>query len=156
MAADANGIQNLLHLVHPFSGPEVPAVIMAVAFPAADHIDAVGAFFEGAQDVQAIDFSGTGDPDYFDGCGVRHAHRTCQVRSRVPSEVAAKCDDDRIEFLIHKTPSSKASTLHSIWSSSYQLSSMAFAGHSAAQIPQPWQSASSISLTPSRLTFGTP
>ena len=36
-----------------------------------------------------------------------------------------------------------------------ELNSMAFAGHSAAHMPHPWQRASSISLTPSSLINGT-
>jgi hypothetical protein len=54
-----------------------------------------------------------------------------------------------------RTPSSSASSLHRICSSSYQFSSMALAGHSEAQIPHPWHRAGSISETPSRLIRGT-
>jgi hypothetical protein len=114
LAADADGVENLHDLLDPFPGPEIPAVEMAIAFPAANDVHAVGPFLKGPQNVEAVDFSGTGDPDNFDGRGVRHSHRTCQVRSGVPSEIAAKGDDDRLKVGLHKTPSSKDSTLHSI------------------------------------------
>ena len=58
-------------------------------------------------------------------------------------------------FRLQITPSRRASTLQSSCSSSYQLSSMALAGHSAAQMPHPWHSASSMWLTPSSLIRGT-
>jgi len=35
---------------------------------------------------------------------VLQSHGTCQVRSRIPSETAAKRDDDRFEIFCHHTP----------------------------------------------------
>jgi hypothetical protein len=51
--------------------------------------------------------------------------------------MATKSNDDGLEIRFHKTPLSKASTLLSNCSSSYQFNSMALAGHSAAHTPQP-------------------
>jgi hypothetical protein len=58
-----------------------------------------------------IHFPGTRNPDNFNACRITQPHRTCQVRSGISSEIAAKRDDNRLKILTHNTPSSKASTL---------------------------------------------
>ena len=154
-AVDADGVEDLRHLFRPFAGPEIPGFKMTAAFHASDDAHAVCSFFKGPQHMNHIDFSGAGHPDDFDAGGVAKSHRTCQVRGGIPSVVAAERENNGLKFQTHSTPSSKASTLLISCSSSYQLRSMAFAGHSAAQAPQPWHRASSIKLNPSSLIFGT-
>ena len=153
---DPHGLEDFLGLFHPFSGPKVSPNEMAFAFFAPDHVDPVRALFKSTQNMVQIDLARAGHPHDLDVGRIIQPHGTCQVRGGVPSVVAGKCDDDGLERVAHSTPFSKASTLHVIWSSSYQLSSMALAGHSAAQTPHPWQVAGSISLTPSSLIRGTP
>ena len=84
---------------------------LALPFHAAYHIDAVGALFKGAKQVDHVHLPGAGHNDDSDVRRVLEPHGTCQVRGRVPSELAAEGDDDRIEILHQMTPSSKASTL---------------------------------------------
>jgi hypothetical protein len=156
MAADSDGVQCFPDLFHPGLGPEIAPFVMAIPFPASHQINPVRPLFKGSHDMEPIDFAGAGNPNNLYARRITQAHRTCQVRSRVPSEITAESDNDRFKLLAHKTPSNNVSILHKSWSSSYQFNSMALAGHSAAQMPQPWHKASSISLNPSALILGTP
>ncbi len=155
LSANTDSVEYFLSLLHPFSGPEVAGFKMTVTFNASDNAYTVGAFFKCPQEMNDINFAGTGHPNNFDTCWIGQSHGTCQVRSRITSVTAAKRENNRIKILTHITPSSKASTLHNNCSSSYQFNSIAFAGHSATHAPQPWHNASSISLTPSLLITGT-
>ncbi len=49
-----------------------------------------------------IDLPGAGHTNNLDARRVFQSHGTCQVRCAVPSGIAAKCDDDRIEILAHR------------------------------------------------------
>jgi hypothetical protein len=51
-----------------------------------------------------IDLPGAGHANNLDARRVFQSHGTCQVRCAVPSGIAAKCDDDRIEILAHRAP----------------------------------------------------
>ena len=57
-----------------------------------------------------IDLARAGHPDDPHVRGVAQAHRTCQVRGGVPSGVAAKGQNDRLEAFHHITPSKITST----------------------------------------------
>jgi hypothetical protein len=74
---------------------------MALSFEASNDGHAIGAFFKGPHDMNHIDFTGAGHPnDPYIG-RVLQSHRTCQVRRRVTSEIAAKGNDDRFKILAH-------------------------------------------------------
>jgi hypothetical protein len=51
--------------------------------------------------VNNIDFSGTGNANDFNIRWVLQSHRTCQVRSRVASEIAAKCQNNGLKVVAH-------------------------------------------------------
>jgi len=51
--------------------------------------------------VNDIDFSAAGNANDFNIRRVLQSHRTCQVRGRVTSEIAAKCQDNRIKVVTH-------------------------------------------------------
>ncbi len=92
-------------LLDPFFGPEVAGIEVAVTLHASDRVYAVSAFFERPEDMNDIHFSGARHSDDFYIRRIRQPHRTCQVRSRVPSEIAAERDDDRFKFLAHNVSS---------------------------------------------------
>jgi hypothetical protein len=94
----------MLRLFHPFSGPEVTAVVMAISFHTSHRIYAVRSFFKGVEDVKDIQFPGAGKENDFNIRRILQSHGTCQVRCRIPSETAAKRDDDRFEIFCHHTP----------------------------------------------------
>jgi hypothetical protein len=112
MATDTNGVQGFLYLFHPGLGPEIALFVMTVSFPASHQINPVGPLLKGSHEMQGIDFSGAGDTNNLDARRVTQAHRTCQVRSGIPSVIATKSDNDRFKILAHKAPSNKVSILH--------------------------------------------
>jgi hypothetical protein len=59
---DSDAIQQVLGLLDPFLGPEVPTLEMAVAFTATHHINSVGAPLETSEDMQHIHLAGAGHP----------------------------------------------------------------------------------------------
>lgn len=48
-----------------------------------------------------VQLSGARHPDNFNARGIRQSHGTCQVRRRIPSEIAAERDDDRFKLFTH-------------------------------------------------------
>jgi hypothetical protein len=50
---------------HPFTGPEVAVVKVAVAFQTPDQIDAVRALFKGSQNIKHIDLAGARNENDF-------------------------------------------------------------------------------------------
>ncbi len=136
-AADTRWHPEFFEFAPPGLGPEIAPFVMAVPFPASHHIDPIGAFFKGPQDMERIHFAGTGNTNNLDARRVPQAHRTCQVRGRVPSEIAAKGDDDRFKCLTHRTRLQQGVDLAQELIVLVPVSSMALAGHSAAQMPQP-------------------
>jgi hypothetical protein len=74
---------------------------MALAFQTADDTRTVRAFFKRPQQVDDIDLAGAWNANDFNVRRVLQSHRTCQVRCRVTSEIAAKGDNDRLEIFAH-------------------------------------------------------
>jgi hypothetical protein len=77
---------------------------MALAFKASNHSHAVGALFKSSHNMDHVDLTGAGNPHDPDICRVLQSHRTCQVRSRVTSEIAAKGKNDRFKIFAHGFP----------------------------------------------------
>ena len=48
-----------------------------------------------------VNFPGAGNTHNSDVCWVLQSHRTCQIRGRIPSEITAKCNNDRFKILSH-------------------------------------------------------
>jgi hypothetical protein len=48
-----------------------------------------------------VNLPGARDTNNSDVCRILQSHRTCQVRRRIPSEITAKCNNDRFEILRH-------------------------------------------------------
>jgi hypothetical protein len=99
--ADPDGIQDLTGLRHPSFGHQVAGIKMAFALQAPDHTGAIRAFFHGPQDMDDIDFAGTRNSNDFYVRRIIQSHRTCQVRGGVPSEIAAKCNYNRLKIFAH-------------------------------------------------------
>ncbi len=118
VAFDADLFQKIMDMVDTFPAPEISLVIVAVAFKAADAKDTVGAFLKTSEQVHHIHFAGTWDTEYFYICRVCQSHRTCQVRSGIPSVVTTKCHNSRCKFSHYIPPISRASISQVIWSSS--------------------------------------
>jgi hypothetical protein len=95
---DAYGFQDPLGLLNPFAGAEISIVETALAFQTPDHVNAIRAFLKGMEHVNDIHFSGAGHADNPNVSWILETHGTCQVRSGVSSEVAAKRDDDRLKI----------------------------------------------------------
>jgi hypothetical protein len=74
---------------------------MAFSFETADDGNAVGTFFKSPHDMNHIDFSGAGHPNDPQIGRVLQSHRTCQVRGRVASEIAAKGNDNGVKIFAH-------------------------------------------------------
>jgi hypothetical protein len=74
---------------------------MTFAFQAPDHTGAVRTLFHGPQDVNDIDLAGARNANDFYVRRIIQAHRTCQVRGGVTSEIAAKCNDNRLKIFAH-------------------------------------------------------
>jgi hypothetical protein len=77
---------------------------VTISFHATDSIHAIRSLFEGMEDMKDIYLPRARNENDFYIRWVLQAHGTCQVRSRVPSETAAKCDNNRLEILLHNTP----------------------------------------------------
>ena len=71
---------------------------MALAFQASDNTSTIGPFFKRSQNVDHIYLAAAGYANDFDVRRVLQSHRTCQVRCCVTSEIAAKCNNDRIKI----------------------------------------------------------
>ena len=115
---DADFLQKIMDMVNSFPTPEISLVVMAVALKTADTKNTVGTLLKTSEQVHHIHFAGAGNADYFYIRWVRQPHRTCQVRSRVPSVVATKCHNSRCEVSHYIPPASRVSIAHVIWSSS--------------------------------------
>lgn len=111
LSPDPDGFKNLFGLFDSFSGPNIPSVVMTFTFEAAGNIDPISSLLKCPEYMNKIHLAGTGDEYDPDVARVRKSHRTCQVRSRVPSILATKCDDYGLKLFHQRTPSSKASTL---------------------------------------------
>ena len=74
---------------------------MALTFQAPDNSHAIGTFFKGSHDMNHVDLSGAWNPYDLDIGRILQSHRTCQVRRRVPSEIAAKRNNNRIKIFAH-------------------------------------------------------
>ncbi len=74
---------------------------MTFTFQASNDGHAVSTFFKCPHDMNHIHFSGAWNPYDLDVCRILQSHRTCQVRSRVPSEITAKCDNNRFKIFSH-------------------------------------------------------
>jgi hypothetical protein len=74
---------------------------MALALQTSDNAGTVCAFFKGTQNMDDIDLTGAWNANDFDVRRVLQSHRTCQVRCRVASEIAAKCNNDRLKIFAH-------------------------------------------------------
>jgi hypothetical protein len=105
--ANTDGIQNILGLLDPSFGHQVAGVKMTLAFQTSDDTGTVGAFFQGTQNVNHVDLSGAWDANDFNIRRILQSHRTCQVRGCVASEIAAKCNDDRLKIFAHSFPFSE-------------------------------------------------
>jgi hypothetical protein len=90
-------------MFYPVTRPDVPVRIMAISFHASDHIDAVRSLFKCMEDMKHIYLTGAWNDNNFNIRWVLQSHGTCQVRSRISSETAAKRDNDRLEVFIHDT-----------------------------------------------------
>jgi hypothetical protein len=104
LAADTDGIQDLLGLFDPPTGHQIAGVIMALAFQTPDNAGTVCAFFNGPQHMNHINLAGAWNANDFDVRRVLQSHRTCQVRCRVASEIAAKRNNDRLKIFAHSFP----------------------------------------------------
>jgi len=62
----------------------------------------IGAQLKGFQNETGVHPTGTHHPYDPDIRGILHSAHTCQIRSRVSTPVARKCDDSWIEFICHK------------------------------------------------------
>ena len=98
-AADPDSVEQLLRLLHPLLGAEVSVLVVAVALPASHHVDAVRPFSKQPQRCSTSTLPVQGTRMICTELRVIQSHRTCQVRGRVPSEVAAERHDDRFKTL---------------------------------------------------------
>lgn len=118
IAFDADFLEEIMDVVDPFPALEIALIIMTVALEAADAINPVGAFLKTPEHIGYINFAGTWNPEYFNISGVRQSHRTCQVRSRVPSIVATERYNIRFEISHYIPSASRVSISQVIWLSS--------------------------------------
>jgi hypothetical protein len=80
---------------------------MTLTFQASNDGHAVSTFFKRPHDMNHIHFSGAWNPYDLDVYRILQSHRTCQVRRRVPSEIAAKCNNNRFKIFTHGIPLKK-------------------------------------------------
>ncbi len=142
---DADLLEQLLDVGHPPGGLGIAALEVAVPFQAAGDIDAVRPASDGLHQMDGVHLAAAGHADDLDVGRVGEPHAAGHVRRRVGTVVAAEGHDDGFEVLHQFNLSRSPFNWAVITSSSKRMSSMAFAGHSAAQVPQPWQRAASIS-----------
>jgi hypothetical protein len=104
LSADADRVQNFLGLLNSSTGHQIAGVIMTFTFQASDDACPVGTLFECAHDMDDVNFPGAGNTNNSNVCRILQSHRTCQVRRRIPSEITAKCDNDRFKIFVHGFP----------------------------------------------------
>ncbi len=75
-ALQSDLFQQFLRIFHSPAGVEITFQVMTFAFQSTRHQHAVGAVLESAQDVQHVQFAGTGQLDNFDSGRVLQSHRS--------------------------------------------------------------------------------
>jgi hypothetical protein len=110
-SADADSVQKLPGLLNTFFGPEIAALVVTVSLATAHDVNPVGAALKAPQNMLHVHLAGARHPDDPHRAGVAESHRTCQVRSGVSSEIAAKGNDHWIKLGTHFTSSSALMTV---------------------------------------------
>jgi hypothetical protein len=80
---------------------------MTLSLQTTDDAGTVRAFFERTQYVNHINFAGAWNANNSNVRRILQSHRTCQVRGRVASKIAAKRNNDRLKIFAHSFPSKK-------------------------------------------------
>ena len=88
---------------------------MTFTFQTSDDTGTVGTLFECAQDMNDVDLSGARNAHNPDVCRILQSHRTCQVRRCIPSEITAKCNNDRFKIFAHGFPLLKISEIRTFF-----------------------------------------
>jgi hypothetical protein len=78
---------------------------MTITFQTASDKNPIGALFQSFQQVNGGHSAGTGHDDDSDIGGITQSHGTCQVRSRISSVIATKCNNGWLKLRHWLSPS---------------------------------------------------